>query len=79
MKINIVTYIIVAVLLLFMYKANAHTKYCEGVTIHDIRVINFETWVEYSILVHFGSPDLHMRSSTGWIKKDELEAKGCKI
>ena len=63
------------VLIMLSCGAMAHTDYCEGFTVHDIRVVNGETWVEYSIVVHLGSPDLHMRSTREWKRKSELDCE----
>jgi len=68
----ILAVIVIGCAALLVEPAKAHEKVCEGVRVVDIREVAGEVWVQYTTLVHFGSPDLHMDSSPRWIRQADL-------
>ena len=69
------TLLIALAFMSFSVSAHMEEEICEVVNIVDIKSIYGETWVQYTLLVHFGSGGLHMRTSPQWTKKiymDEL-------
>lgn len=70
---------IVGGLFLGYQAAQAHTEYCDGIRILDIRGFGADQVLKVTELIHFASADLHMETQPRWVSIKMYKEWGCEL